>query len=243
MKRDDSPQSELVFQEMVFVHIPKNGGSTFIMELNPRYTLHSSISHLKSLVPPETPAITTVRNPRERLHSNLRFTHRPFHPDHELLAGRPMGRVSFIVAANHFSFLRPLLGAIGLKLSHPGWRSQRSFLWGAHKMTTLPLDGLSSHIQKVKMVHDEGEAEEIKKRKDTSDVSVDTLPKWIGAIYFLDWLIWHKAKRSPSIERWVVLPPSLEDLLRYFYQLIMNRKRPTRDWDLLSRQQQQQPSD
>lgn len=238
MMKGDSPQTELVFQEVVFVHIPKNGGSTFIMELNPRYTLHSSISHLKSLVPKGTPAITTVRNPLERLNSNLRFAHRSYHPDYKLLTGRPKGWVSFIVAANHFSFLRPFLGAIGLKLSHPGWKSQRSFLWGAHKITTLPLDGLSDHIQKMKMVNGDGKDEEIKKRKDTSDVSVDTLPNWIGAIYFMDWLIWYRARRSPSIERCVVLPPSLEDLLRYFFQLIMNRKRPTRDWDLLARQKQ-----
>lgn len=238
MKRDDSPQSELVFQEVVFVHIPKNGGSTFIMELNPRYTLHSSISHLKSLIPTGTPAITTVRNPFERLNSNLRFAHRSYHPDYKLLGGCSRGWALFIIATNHFSLLRPLLGAIGLKLSHPGWRSQRSFLWGAHKITTLPLDDLSNYIQQMKMVNDDGKDDEIKKRKDTSDVSVNRLPNWIGAIYFMDWLIWYRSRRSPSIERWVVLPPSLEDLLRYFYQLIMNRKRPTQDWDLLARQKQ-----
>ena len=100
MKKDDLPQTELVFEKVVFVHIPKVGDA-FIMEMNPRYTLHSSISHLNPWFQKEPRQSQRFEIPWRDLIQISGLRTEPTIPIISC-AGRPKGRVSFIVAANHF---------------------------------------------------------------------------------------------------------------------------------------------
>lgn len=229
--------------KIIFVHVPKNAGSSFVTFANPRYTLHSSASHLKRLVSSESiPVYVPLREPHIRLRSNLRYALMDVnHPDHQIISKlRDHRFVLSILICLHGTFLgRSMLKMIGLKLRHPGWRSQRSFVFGIHKLHLFDCVNTSSIIDDFKKSNGFNSTDKTKRMKDTSSIEVAELPRCISYIrYPFDYYLYGKVRDLSHVRILkLFVPIFFSDVLRLVYQRIIDLKRPPEQWDLQLREQ------